>query len=404
MDRSVYSDSNRFGHFTESSVKTPGFHTLVTLGKRLPMNPYYFQRLDAVDPPTLSYNGYVNERRARGHHYAYTAWRSGKYNTITGGVVSSGLPSFGSSRAIVTNRLLDKIRDQEIDLGVSLGEYRETAAFICGTMTKVFKSFRSFRRGNVSEALRTLTGRKNDAWRDIPGVASNAWLAYTYGLRPLVNDAYSAMKVLSKPDKAEVPIKTVRSSHRQECHLVTGYSTTTKDWVDYEINTSGQIQFVVTNPLIRTLDQLGLTNPLMVAWELVPFSFVVDWFLPVGKAIQGIVPPQGVRFVDGWVYHKARGKTIHTTFYQGKPPWNTRSESREFEKRREILSAFPRYRVIVPDLSLSKTQIGSGLALLFQTSVWGKQKQTVRPEPLRKGRRDERNWREQWPPDPWWAR
>jgi hypothetical protein len=33
---------------------------------------------------------------------------------------------------------------------------------------------------------------------------------------------------------------------------------------------------------------LGLINPAVVAWELVPFSFLVDWFIPVGK------------FLDSW--------------------------------------------------------------------------------------------------------
>lgn len=27
---------------------------------------------------------------------------------------------------------------------------------------------------------------------------------------------------------------------------------------------------------------LGLTNPELVAWELVPYSFVADWFIPLG--------------------------------------------------------------------------------------------------------------------------
>jgi hypothetical protein len=33
----------------------------------------------------------------------------------------------------------------------------------------------------------------------------------------------------------------------------------------------------------ETVNQsLGLADPLSVAWELTPWSFVVDWFLPVG--------------------------------------------------------------------------------------------------------------------------
>lgn len=35
---------------------------------------------------------------------------------------------------------------------------------------------------------------------------------------------------------------------------------------------------------------LGMNVPVQLAWDLVPFSFVVDWFLPVGKLISRIEP------------------------------------------------------------------------------------------------------------------
>lgn len=31
---------------------------------------------------------------------------------------------------------------------------------------------------------------------------------------------------------------------------------------------------------------LGLQDPELVAWELVPFSFVCDWFIPIGNYLQ----------------------------------------------------------------------------------------------------------------------
>lgn len=32
--------------------------------------------------------------------------------------------------------------------------------------------------------------------------------------------------------------------------------------------------------------QLGLLNPEIVAWELLPFSFVADWFIPIGSYLE----------------------------------------------------------------------------------------------------------------------
>lgn len=34
--------------------------------------------------------------------------------------------------------------------------------------------------------------------------------------------------------------------------------------------------------------RFGLLNPLEVIWELVPFSFVADWFLPIGDYLSAL--------------------------------------------------------------------------------------------------------------------
>lgn len=44
---------------------------------------------------------------------------------------------------------------------------------------------------------------------------------------------------------------------------------------------SGQIIYLRKEVNVPQL--VGLMDPLSVAWELVPFSFVLDWFLPIGS-------------------------------------------------------------------------------------------------------------------------
>ena len=39
----------------------------------------------------------------------------------------------------------------------------------------------------------------------------------------------------------------------------------------------------VPNTFLREFSTLGLTNPAVVAWELVPYSFVLDWLVPIGS-------------------------------------------------------------------------------------------------------------------------
>ena len=49
---------------------------------------------------------------------------------------------------------------------------------------------------------------------------------------------------------------------------------------------------------VASAAQFGLTNPLLVAWEVVPFSFVVDWFLPVGDYLEGLTSLHGLKLSE----------------------------------------------------------------------------------------------------------
>lgn len=366
MDRSTYDTADAWGSYYEDSTKTPGFHELKRLGQPLPVNDYDWYRIDGKSPFSDTYNGAATERHTRGYTTFDSAIQNGVLDTYVGGISVPVQPVWNVINT-VHNRLLDKIRDQDIDLGVALGESRETAAFVTSAMVKTAKSYRQLRRGDVSGALQTLTGRKNRNWRDIPGAASDTWLAYTYGLRPLLSDVYGACEALDKRKQPYVDVKTVRSGTIQrveaEVHAYDYYHNR----VLGNITVRGQISFRVSNPLLKVIDSVGLTNPLSVAWELVPFSFVVDWFVPVGKMIQGIVPPQGVDFVDGWISCKCSGVSrAWTTIPSPYPGWYTTAEATEVRKFRRKLTSFPRYHLVVPDFSLSKSQVASGLALLWQ--------------------------------------
>jgi hypothetical protein len=44
-------------------------------------------------------------------------------------------------------------------------------------------------------------------------------------------------------------------------------------------------EFTVNNPNTLLMNQMGFINPASIAWEAVPFSFVVDWFANVGQVL-----------------------------------------------------------------------------------------------------------------------
>jgi len=284
------------------------------------------------------------------------------------------------------NKLVKKLNSRDIDLGVALGEARETAHFVQGAMLSTYRAFRFARRGDVSGMLQALGASRTSvaskqSYRDVLDSASRTWLMYSYAVRPLLADVFGAMSALekrhSRPD-----VVTVRASSSSE--LDVGISTTGAKLgradVSWELKGSlksrAAVSFEIANPFLYTLSQVGLTNPLNVAWELVPFSFVVDWFIPIGKYFDGLVPPQGTSNMHGFStysgeYH-GKGKVVGN---YAAPPY-TVDGARVFEaswygrfKGRSPMTSFPRYHLAGATFDLGKSQIASGLSLLWSVGA-----------------------------------
>jgi hypothetical protein len=69
-----------------------------------------------------------------------------------------------------------------------------------------------------------------------------------------------------------------------------------------------RLDYKMDNPLLAQAANLGLTNPAALAWELVPFSFVADWFVPVGDYLNCLDAALGYSFLGGskterWMHH-----------------------------------------------------------------------------------------------------
>jgi hypothetical protein len=68
-----------------------------------------------------------------------------------------------------------------------------------------------------------------------------------------------------------------------------------------------------SSTLLATASEIGLTNPAEVAWELVPFSFVVDWAIPIGTFLGQLDASVGWHFETGSItrfYSRRATKTV----------------------------------------------------------------------------------------------
>lgn len=116
---------------------------------------------------------------------------------------------------------------------------------------------------------------------DLPAEIAKLWMTYRYGVQPI---AYSVVDALNQLEMSGVLYRTVRRGQAHALPLAcTGWSfasplnVTERAW--------GKGRFAAAS----NINGLGL-NPFVSAWELIPLSFVVDWFLNVGDVISALVP------------------------------------------------------------------------------------------------------------------
>jgi len=80
------------------------------------------------------------------------------------------------------------------------------------------------------------------------------------------------------------------------------YSGSTRGTMRREYHANALVE--LTNPHLNELQQLGLTNPALYAWEIIPFSFCFDWLCSVGDWLTGLSALHGVsvkRAMISWV-------------------------------------------------------------------------------------------------------
>lgn len=239
----------------------------------------------------------------KGKYYGNNQWEpSDRYYAdalySSGGIGSSLTgpdPWSGEDQNALLGKLREAVAGSDFNAGVFLAEMPEAFRMIAGAATNLAKAYRQFRKGNFAGAADTLgkgSGRKVRA--------SNRWLEMQYGWMPLLQDMEGGARFIAR--LMSQPVVRVSASHR--CRKFSGYGSGTRSYL--QAGSSYQerygtlvVDFAAIDGIrskqiiayLKTVDQLelaGLTDPLGVAWELVPFSFVVDWAFPIGRYLSNL--------------------------------------------------------------------------------------------------------------------
>lgn len=186
-------------------------------------------------------------------------------------------------------RLLQKLRNRvagsSFDVGVFTGEMKESCGMIYNAARRIGGALYAVKRRDLGWAARILTqGTDREKLVNRKNPARN-WLELQYGWLPLLSDAEEGAKFLAHA--LNVPLqRVVRVSERSNGYALPN-ATVEANWTTEGSYSkySRRIKAIMKESEVQQLT--GLVDPLTLAWELLPYSFVVDWFIPIGNYLQG---------------------------------------------------------------------------------------------------------------------
>lgn len=196
----------------------------------------------------------------------------------------------------------------------------------------------------------------------------DAYLEWQYGWKPLVSDLAGLFSVIKDNLKnIKPPLVTGRghaSSSASMEYEHAGYKVKTSVDASYYCKIIATVSD--TDGFFRTAHQLGLDDPLWIAWDLVPYSFITDWFIPVGNYLEAMNATVGLSFVTGYWSHKQKYSASCERQFDASTevitPFGGEVEGESY--RRYAFGEFPSAGLYWSQSPFSSTHVTEALALI----------------------------------------
>jgi len=274
-------------------------------------------------------------------------------------------------------KMLSKLKGETWNLSVFMAELPKTMKFASEVLSALWKSYRAVRRGDLRALWRMWfprykrgpyrgrhAQRMTDSYWNVVGkpVASSVadkWLAWRYAVSPMVYDLDDALREVHGRGQVSLPIKTASGRANGV------YSTST---VSNGLSSSGSVSFsyracafYTANPTTAAMTRLGLINLGAMLWEVTPFSFVVDWVIPVGRFIGALDACAAANIVGKTLGYRS---TSVATVSGSTKTWTQSADTREDKNYSRVTNyalspPIPRFR---PNLNLMRQADALSLA------------------------------------------
>jgi len=378
---------------SRSSVRTPGYRIMMKAKKKisLPVNAYtYTKRIENYVSDGISD---YEQGDAAGVNPATN------FTSCTRGCINHGVNNFdvirpdgGEINAVrnrAINNVLLEVKDQKVNVAQAAAERGQTTKLFASTARRVVDTVVLLKRGNWNKAAKGLglagSARKHrklirDLDKDPVKALGQAVLEIQYGWRPLLQDLYGSAEQIAQQDLHEIRSRVSKGASASGS-VPYSWSTDLEQGVlsrNWKYSEKYVLYFATPSVDLHTLTQLGITNPATVLWELTPWSFVVDWFLPIGNWINSWDATTGLVFEKGSKTTAFEFNTVNTASgksWQSGDAWGTyvnhtlraTANGKYVEIVRTSLPGWPSSSIPYLKNPVSNTHVLNAMALLITT-------------------------------------
>lgn len=317
------------------------------------------------DPNSWSYD-ILKRRQWHGIRKDVSSYGSGSTTWWKGALTGDWITGPAWQQTSVYNMALERLNNQVrggLDLGVALAEIHSTKRMI-----KAVGDVRHYASGRWSSSS---VGSSKDV--------ANGWLQWQYGWKPLMSDIFgiadeSIRVVINRLERVRGRAKLPITDDNPR------FKRTVQTQQPFVVRKGEGVQ-ACTISIVYEVPQFDLArwsslNPVSLAWELIPFSFVADWFFDVGSYLRAMETATlyCLRFQSGYVSElyawngvedvDPTWKNVVTTTTYTFPYASSTVRERHF--RRTKLTSYPLPRLPSFQTDLSSTRLLSAAALLRQ--------------------------------------
>lgn len=237
---------------------------------------------------------------------------------------------------------------------------------IVSAATILSAAYKDLKRGRFDRFVKTLNirpelvkrqHRELSVFKPSDKKVADLWLQYHFGWSPLISDMYSAVEVLTTP----FPKKKIRGTAKEHYQASGAFANQIYSY-DVTARFKSQVTIQMYNPNLYLNARLGLSNPLAIAWEAVPFSFLVDWFGNISDVLNSFTDFDGLDLTRPTSTWSAQGSGRNVLIGDQDCTY------RVFLMRRDLVLPTPKVKFALPK-RLSVSRAATSVALLVQLFV-----------------------------------